>query len=132
VSRTDASVRHKHKKLNKHRTHSANDKNVKNRLDVTQRRKQRKTGRELSEPEMDINRGGSDYKDLVASSLDDCLKACTLESDCKAHYIHKVIAAMLDAVSTSPGAIAFTRILRSLPSSASVRVSASIHALAQL
>src|SRR5262249_47159140 len=42
------------------------------------------------------------------------------------------IAAMLDAVSTSPGAIAFTRMPRSLPSSASVRVSASIPAFAQL
>jgi hypothetical protein len=41
------------------------------------------------------------------------------------------IAAMLDAVSTSPGAIAFTRIPRSLPSSASVRVSASMPALAE-
>src|SRR5262249_10945178 len=42
------------------------------------------------------------------------------------------MAATFDAVSTSPGATAFTRIPKSLPSSASVRVRASIPALAQL
>ena len=35
--------------------------------------------------EMDVNRGGSDYKDFVASSgVDECLSACVREAKCVA------------------------------------------------
>jgi hypothetical protein len=38
----------------------------------------------MSEIEMDVNRDGSDYKDFVAVSIEECLSACERESQCKA------------------------------------------------
>ena len=38
----------------------------------------------MSEVEMDINRDGSDYKDFVASNIEECLDTCARELRCKA------------------------------------------------
>jgi len=38
----------------------------------------------MSQVEMDANRDGSDYKDFVATSIEECLNACAQESQCKA------------------------------------------------
>jgi hypothetical protein len=38
----------------------------------------------MSEPELNIDRNGGDYKDFVAVDIDACLQACEREDECKA------------------------------------------------
>jgi uncharacterized protein HemX len=38
----------------------------------------------MSDLEMNINRNGSDYKDFVASSIEECLNTCAQEAKCLA------------------------------------------------
>lgn len=55
----------------------------------TEQAEQERLARERTRPRMsqvepNINRNGSDYKDFVASGINECLDACAQESRCKA------------------------------------------------
>lgn len=43
----------------------------------------------MSQVEPNIDRNGSDYKDFVAGSINECLNACAQESQCKAITFNK-------------------------------------------